>query len=211
MKPHEKITIIFDFGRVLVDWDPRYLYRKLLPDEQAIENFLKEVHFFEWVTLQDAGRPMADTVDEWCQRYPQYCDLLQAYNQRYPETISGPIAGTVEILRCLKAAGFPVWGLSNWPLEKFRQLEHQFEFFNWLDGKVISGEVRLAKPDPAIFHLLLQQAGRQAQDCLLIDDSRTNIAAAQELGFQTILFQSPQQLQNELFQYTGLSFAAMPC
>jgi 2-haloacid dehalogenase len=211
MKQSEKTTMIFDFGRVLVDWDPRYLYRKLLSDDQAIEAFLEEVHFYEWVLLQDAGRPVADTVNEWCRRYPHRCDLLRAYDQRYPETILGPIDGSVAILRCLKDAGYPVWGLSNWPIEKFRLLEHKFEFFSWLDGKVISGEVGIAKPDPAIYHLLLQQAGRQARDCLLIDDSATNIAVAHQLGFQTILFQSPQQLQDELIQHTGTSFTASPC
>jgi 2-haloacid dehalogenase len=206
MNHTDKLTMIFDFGRVLVDWDPRYLYRKLLPDDASIEAFLQEVHFMEWCHLQDSGVPLIETVDEWCRRYPQRCELLNAYYQRYAETISGPIAGTVEILGRLKAAGYPVWGLSNWPLEKFLELQHKFEFFNWLDGKVISGAVGLAKPDPAIFNLLLEQAGRRAEDCLLIDDAQANITTAQQMGFHTILFQSPQQLRRELEPYTGPIF-----
>jgi 2-haloacid dehalogenase len=191
-------AIVFDFGRVLVDWDPRYLYRKLLDDPQDIERFLQEAHFYDMVRQQDAGRPVAETITEWCQRYPAYCDLIRAYDVRYPESISGPIWGTVEILRALKRAGYPVYGLSNWPGEKFRLMRPSFEFFDWLDGMVISGEVGLAKPDPRIYHLLLERAGRPAPECIFIDDSQTNIAAARQLGFRTIHFASPEQLRWEL-------------
>jgi 2-haloacid dehalogenase len=199
-----RFAIIFDFGRVLVDWDPRYLYRKLIPNNpQAIEDFLQEVHFMDWVRLQDTGQPIADTVNEWCQRYPRYCDLISAYDDRYEETIIGPIAGTVDILKALKQAGFPLYGLSNWPAGKFQLVRHKYDFFNWFDDIVISGEVGMAKPDARIYRLVLDRAGKPASQCIFIDDSAGNIQAARQLGFQTILFTSPRQLQQELDKIVG--------
>jgi 2-haloacid dehalogenase len=194
-------AIVFDFGNVLIDWDPRYLYRKLLDgDEQAVERFLKEVNFFEWNLQQDAGRPLHTAILELCDRYPQHCDLIRAYDERYEESISGPIWPTVEILGELKAVGYPLYGLSNWPAEKWRQFSPKHAFFSWFDDIVISGEVGLAKPDPAIFHLLLERNSLVAAECLLIDDIEHNILAARELGFQAIQFRSPQQLRQALEQ-----------
>ena len=192
-------AIIFDYGGVLVDWDPRYLYRKLLNgDEQAVEQFLKEVRFFEWNVQQDAGRPFHDAILEICSRYPQHCELIRAYDQRYEESISGPIWATVEILRELKALGYPLYGLSNWPAEKFPPVRDKYEFFSWFDDIIISGDVRLAKPDPAIFRLLSERIGHAPQDCLYIDDALHNIDVASELGFQVIHFQSADQLKDDL-------------
>ena len=192
-------AIIFDFGGVLLDWNPRHLYRKLFPgDEQAMERFLAEIGFDAWNHLQDAGRPFSVAVTELCSRYPQHCDLIRAYDERYPESLNGTIAGTVDILRQLWIAGFPLYGLSNWPAEKFDVVRPIYEFFNWFQAIVISGAVGYAKPDPRIFKALLNQAGRPAEDCLLVDDSPVNIATAQALGFQTIQYQKPSQLASEL-------------
>jgi 2-haloacid dehalogenase len=192
-------AFIFDFGGVLLDWNPRHLYRKLFPgDEPAMERFLAEIGFSEWNVQQDAGRPFSVAVAELCARHPHYCDLIRAYDERFLEAVNGAIAGTVEILRCLWVTGFPLFGLSNWPAEKFRLVRPSYEFFDWFQGMVISGEVGIAKPDRRIFHLLLQQVARPAGECLLIDDSPANITAAQALGLQTIHFHSPAQLAAEL-------------
>jgi len=192
-------TIIFDYGGVLLDWNPRYLYRKLFPgDEQAMERFLAEIGFSEWNVQQDAGRPFSVAVAELCARYPHYCDLIRAYDERFLEAVGGAIPGTVDILGHLHRAGFPLYGLSNWSAEKFRLVRPRYAFFDWFQGMVISGEVGIVKPDPRIFHLLLEQVARPANECLLIDDSAANIAAAQCLGFQTILFRSPAQLEAEM-------------
>jgi 2-haloacid dehalogenase len=194
-----KTALVFDYGGVLVDWDPRYLYRKIIPgDEQAIEKFLKEVRFFEWNVQQDAGRPFHQAIDEICTRYPQHCELIKAYDERYEESISGPIWPTVEILKELKLAGYPLYGLSNWPAEKFPPVRDRYEFFGWFEDIVISGEVGLAKPDPAIFQLMLARIGRPAEECIYIDDSDSNVAVAGQLGFQTIHFVSPAELRLEL-------------
>jgi 2-haloacid dehalogenase len=192
---------VFDFGGVLIDWNPRYLYRKVFNnDEQSVERFLNEVGFFEWNHLQDAGRPFSEAVSELCDRHPEHCDLIRLYDERYEESISGPIEASVVILQKLHTAGYHLYGLSNWPAEKFPVVRQKYNFFNWFDSILISGEVHLAKPDPSIFRLLLDQINRPAKECLLIDDSSANIWAAETLGFRTILYQSSQQLQEQLNQ-----------
>lgn len=192
-------ALIFDFGNVLVDWNPHYLYRKFFDgDDQAVARFLNEINFYEWNLQQDAGRSFHAAIAEICARYPHHCELIKAYDERYEESISGPIWPTVQILKELKCAGYPLYGLSNWPAEKWCAVSPKFEFFTWFDDIVISGEVKLAKPDPAIFLLLLARIGRPASECLLIDDSIHNIETARQLGFQTIQFESPERLRSEL-------------
>lgn len=196
-----KPAIIFDFGGVLLDWDPRYLYRKLFAgDEAAMNQFLEEIDFFVWNQKQDAGRPFEIAVAEACSQFPQYCELIKAYPARYEESLSGPIWDSVVILQSLKEAKYPLYGLSNWPAETFYRILPNFPFLGWFQDIIISGEVGLIKPDPRIFRILLDRVGRPAVNCLLIDDSQLNIQTAQELGFQTILFQSPAQLCEELVQ-----------
>ncbi len=196
-----KPAIIFDFGGVLLDWDPRYLYRKLFSgDEAAMNKFLEEIDFFGWNQQQDAGRPFEIAVAEACSRFPQYCDLIKAYPARYEESLSGPIWDSVVILQSLRNAKYSLYGLSNWPAEMFYRILPKYPFLGWFQDIVISGEVGLNKPDPRIFQILLDRVNRPAGDCLLIDDSQKNIQTAQDLGFQTILFQSPAQLREELMR-----------
>jgi 2-haloacid dehalogenase len=192
-------AIIFDFGNVLVDWDPRYLYRKVFNgDEQAVDQFLKEVDFFEWNLKSDAGRPFHQGIQELCERYPHRCKEIQLYAHRFEETIPGPIWATVSILKELRQAGYRLYGLSNWSAETFPPIRDKYEFFNWFDDIILSGDVRLLKPDPRIFQLVLERIGQPACRCLLIDDNPPNIQAAMELGFQTIRFETPEQLRSEL-------------
>jgi 2-haloacid dehalogenase len=193
------LAIVFDFGRVLIDWDPRYLYRKFFgQDEQAMERFIEEVRFYDWIHRLDSAGNYAEGVAEACHEYPQYCHLIQAYDQRYDETIRGPIEPTVAIMRRLKRAGYPIYALSNWPVEKYALVRPRYDFFDDLDEIVISGAVGVAKPEAGIYLALLERTGRRAEDCLFIDDSAQNIAAADALGFRTILYQSPEQLREAL-------------
>jgi 2-haloacid dehalogenase len=193
-------AIIFDFGGVLLDWNPHNLYRPFFDETRQIDQFLSEIHFAEWNLQQDKGRPFAEGVAELSARFPQHARLIHAYHERWEDSITGPIPGCVEILRALKAAGYAVYGLSNWSAETFPLAYRKYDFFRLLDGYVISGDVGLVKPDPAIFQLMIQKIGRPAGECLLIDDSAQNIAAAKELGFETILFRSPGQLREELHE-----------
>lgn len=196
MKP---TVIIFDFGGVLLDWDPRYLYRKVFAgDEHAMEHFLVEVDFYHWNSLQDAGRTWQDALREGCQNHPKYCELLQLYVDRWEESISGPLWGTVALMEQLKQAGYPLYGLSNWSAETFQRVQHHYPFLGWFKDIILSGAVGLIKPDRRIFELTLQRIGRPAGECLLIDDSPKNIDSALALGIQAIHFLSPAQLRQDL-------------
>jgi 2-haloacid dehalogenase len=195
-------AIIFDFGNVLLNWDPRGPYQRFFPEgPQAVDAFLAEIEFMEWNREQDRGRSFADAVAERSAKFPQYAHIIPAYDTHYEESIVGPIAGTVEILRRLIGDGFALYGLSNYSTEKFQIVHEKYAFFNWFDDILLSGAVGLIKPDPAIFHLLLTKIGRAAEECIFIDDSGPNIVAAQELGFTAIQFHSPEQLEQELHTF----------
>jgi len=203
-------AIIFDFGGVLVDWNPHNLYRRFFDDPRAMDQFLSEIHFAEWNLLQDKGRPFAEGVAELSARFPQHAHLIRAYHEHWEDSVAGPIPGSVEILRALKAEGHPVYGLSNWSAETFPLAYRKYDFFRILDGYIISGDVGLVKPDPAIFNLMIDKIGYPASACLLIDDSAQNTEVARQLGFETILFRSPKVLAAELRQLrllTNSSFA----
>ena len=194
-------AIIFDFGGVLIDWDPRYLYHKLFEnDRAATERFLDEIGFVEWNLEQDRGRPFAVAVKELSERFPHYADFIRAYDERWEESLGGAIQPTVALLGALKQAGHALYGLSNWSAETFQRIRHKHAFLDWFDDIVLSGEVRITKPDPRIYAVLLERIGRPAAACLFIDDSAANIAVAEQLGFKTILFKSPEQLQGELIR-----------
>jgi 2-haloacid dehalogenase len=191
-------TIVFDFGGVLLDWNPHNLYRRFFNRKEEIDQFLSEVRFSEWNLQQDKGRPFEQGVAELSSEFPQYSHLIRAFHDNWEESIVGPIAGSVAILRGLKLAGYALYGLSNWSAETFPLAYNKYEFFRLFDGIIISGDVKVVKPEPAIFQLLLTRANCPADQCLLIDDSTLNIEAAQKLGFASIRFQSPEQLEREL-------------
>ncbi len=192
-------AIIFDFGNVLLEWNPRNVYQRYFPDDpEGMERFFKEVNFADWNLQQDKGRPFAEGVAILSQQFPQHSHLIQAYHDHWVESVSGSIAGTVRILKQLKQAGYSLYGLSNWSAETFPYARKKYDFFDLLDDIVISGEVGHIKPDPEIFQIMLEKVGRPAQECLFIDDSLTNIKQAQKMGFATIHFQSPEQLETKL-------------
>jgi 2-haloacid dehalogenase len=194
-------AIIFDFGGVLVNWDPHKLFNKYFAnDSQAIDAFLDEINFSAWNLSQDKGYPFAQAVKDLSAQFPQYAHLIRAYDKEWEESITGIVPDTVEILYKLKAASYRLYGLTNWSAEKFSIVRHKYKFFNLFEDIVISGEVKLIKPDPAIFRLLLQKIHYRAEQCVLIDDTTQNIEAAQKMGFTTIHFTSPIQLDLELQQ-----------
>jgi 2-haloacid dehalogenase len=196
----EEPTIVFDFGGVLLDWNPRHLYRKLFDDEGAMEAYLEEIDFYAWNHQQDMGRPFAEGVEELSEQYPHRAELIAAFADRWEESITGPIAETVKILEVLKRRNYPLYGLTNWSAETFYRIRTRYDFLDWFEDIVVSGDVGFAKPDPAIYEILLRRAGAPAERCLFIDDSLANIAAAQDLDFMTIHFQSAQQLRQALAQ-----------
>lgn len=191
-------TIIFDFGNVLLGWDARQLYKRFLPDPETVDRFLEQISFAEWNAKQDAGRPFREGVAELSNRFPQHAKLIQAYDTHWEESLTGTIDGTVEIVQELKQAGWPLYILSNFSVEKFELIRRQFPYLGLFDDIIISGEYGVVKPDPVIFHRALKRINRRASECLFIDDSRANIDTANGIGFQTIHFHSPAQLRDEL-------------
>lgn len=195
-----KKTLVFDLGGVLINWDPRHLYRKLIGNEDDITIFLAEICNSEWNVKQDAGRPLAEATAERVALFPEKKSLIEAFYDRWEEMLGGEIAETVEILRELKTRGETLYALTNWSGETFPIALQRYDFLQWFDGTLVSGDEKMAKPDPAIFHLLLNRYGLQAQDCLFIDDSKTNIEAAIKIGFDTHHFTSANGLRQYLTQ-----------
>jgi len=191
-------TVIFDLGGVLIDWDPRYLYRTLLPSEEAVERFLAEVCTPEWNAAQDSGRAWSVAVAELTRQFPDRAELIRAYDERWWETIGGEISGTVEVLRSLRNGGVRLYALTNWSSEKFDLTYPRFEWLSWFAGIVVSGKEGVVKPDPRIFRILLERYDIDPVDAVYIDDAQHNVEAAAELGLHGLQFRSPEYLREDL-------------
>lgn len=191
-------TVVFDLGGVLVDWNPRHLYRKLIADEARMEWFLEEVCHQRWNERQDAGRDLAEATAEKIAEFPEHAELIAAFYGRWGEMVAGAIEGTVELLRALHARGLPLYALSNWSAQTFPVARERFDFLDLFRAIVISGEERLIKPDPAIFELLLERHALAPGATLFIDDSPANVEAARRLGMQALRFESPERLREAL-------------
>ncbi len=201
---------MFDLGGVLIDWDPRHLYRRLFDDEAEMEAFLAEVATSAWNETQDAGRPWAEAVEALAAKHPEHRALIEAYHLRWPETLGGPIPGTAEILAELREAGVGLYALSNWSAETFPVARDRFPFLAWFDGVVISGDVGTIKPDARMFDALLERYAVDPAATLFIDDRADNVAAAARLGFRAIQFRDAEALRPELVRLGLLAPAGAP-
>jgi 2-haloacid dehalogenase len=193
-------TVTFDLGGVLIDWDPRYLYRTLFDDEAEMEAFLAEVTTPAWNAEQDAGRTWVEAVESLAAEHPKHRPLIEAYHLRWPETLGDAIQGTVDILAELRGAGIRLLALSNWSAETFPVARERYPFLGWFEGIVISGEVKAAKPDERIFRVLIDRHGVEPAETLFVDDNEPNVAAAAALGFATVRFTDPPALRAVLEQ-----------
>jgi 2-haloacid dehalogenase len=191
-------VIVYDLGGVLIDWNPRHLYRKLIEDEAAMERFLAEVCHTAWNAEQDRGRSFAEAIEEAAARHPDHRPLIEAYFARWGEMIAGEIDGAVAILEELRDAGYELHALTNWSAETFPYARERFAFLDWFQTILVSADVGLIKPDAAVFQLLLDRIGRTPAECLYIDDNPRNVAAAAALGFDAIAFESAAQLRAAL-------------
>lgn len=191
-------TVVFDVGNVLLDWNPRYLYRKLFDEEEAMERFLADVCASAWNLELDRGRPFAEAVAELAARHPDLAAPIRAYDTRWSEMIAGAIAGSVALLERLAEAGVPLYALTNFSDEKFAETVARFPFFQRFAGIVVSGRVKLLKPDPAIYRLLLETYRLAPADCLFIDDSPANVEGARNVGLRAERFESPAQIERIL-------------
>jgi 2-haloacid dehalogenase len=191
-------AVVFDLGGVLIDWDPRYLYRSLFDDPDEMEAFLRDVCSPEWIDATDAGVPMADAVRELAEAHPDDAERILAYHTRWSETLGDAIAGTVRLLEELDATGVRLYALSNWSTETFPVAEERFPFLRSFDGILLSGEARSSKPSPEIFEAFLTRFGLAADACVFVDDNPRNVEAAAALGFDAIRFASAEELRSEL-------------
>ncbi len=199
MKSTDRAAVAFDVGGVLIDWNPRYLYRKMFgPDETAMERFLSEVCTPTWNARLDAGRPFAEGVAELVREHPGQAEAIEAYHSRWGEMLGGAFGDSVQIMRELRRAGVPVYGLSNWSRETYAATSERFPFLDEFDGILISGDVGVGKPDPTIFREFLRLFGLDAESTVFIDDSPANVAAARSLGIEAIQFLNADQLRRDL-------------
>lgn len=180
-------NVVFDFGGVLIDWNQRYLYRKVFTSEEEMEWFLANVCTDEWNARQDAGRPFFEGVAEAKAQYPLYSAQIEMFWSRWIEMIGGEIKENTDWLRRLKVDGYGIYGLTNWSTETLPQAMERFDFFQLFDGIVVSGEEHLIKPDPRIYHILLDRYGLNPTECLFIDDNPKNVAAAMRIGMEAWL------------------------
>lgn len=193
-------TVVFDLGGVLIDWNPRHLYRGLFDDEATMEWFLAEVCNDAWNLEQDAGRPFADAIEEAAGRHPEWRPLIRAYHERWPEMLNGAHADVVAVLGELRERGAELHALTNWSSETFPVARERFPFLAWFETILVSGEERLVKPDYRIFYRLCRRIGRRPEQCIFIDDSRPNVVSAEKVGFDAILHSDGASLRAALVE-----------
>lgn len=192
-------TIIFDLGNVLIDWNPEYVFDKMFDDKEKKKYFFENICTMDWNEMQDAGRPIKEATEELLQKHPEWKEYIQAYYGQWKDMLGGPIHDTVEIFRQLKESGrYKMYALTNWSAELFPYALDMYEFLHWFDGRVVSGEEKMRKPNPEFYQVLLQRFNVQPGEALFIDDNLRNIKAAEEMGIRSIHFQSPEQLKEEL-------------
>lgn len=197
--------LIFDFGNVLVRWQPEVVYLPFLQnDEQRWNHFWHHICPLSWRNRSDAGEPMDALIAERQAQCPEWADAIELYRSRWDEMLTGEMPGMRDLLQRLKAEGRDLYGLSNWARETFPAARRRFGILQEIDRYVVSGFEGLVKPDPAIYRLLLRRYGLQAEHCLFIDDNPANIQAAESLGIRTILFQGCDQLKQIMADNFGL-------
>jgi 2-haloacid dehalogenase len=194
-------TIIFDLGGVLVDWNPAYVFDKLIADETKRKQFFDEICTAAWNEEQDAGRSLKEATTLLVDQYPEWQEYIEAFYGRWEEMLGGPIQETVEIFRELKESGkYKFYALTNWSAELFPIALEKYDFLHWFDGRLVSGEEKSRKPFPEFYQLLLDRFSIDKEKAVFIDDNLRNAEAAQALGIQTIRFESPAQLREELLR-----------
>lgn len=198
-------NIIFDYGAVLIDWNPMHLYVPYFHgDAEKARWFLQNICTSEWNGTLDGGKSFDVGVAELTALHPEWADAIAAFCDRWKEMVSGPIPGTADVALRLKAAGYHIWGLSNWNWDTFCSIRDDYPILTELEGMVVSGREGVVKPDEAIYRLLLDRYHLVADECLFVDDNPANTASAERLGIHTHLFSDAQQLEADLRNGYGI-------
>ncbi|VAX03601.1 HAD superfamily hydrolase [hydrothermal vent metagenome] len=199
-------AIIFDVGNVLVRWDPRLAFEALFKSNpQELDYFLSKVCTLEWHNRHDQGVPFAENISLLQKKFPEYVHMIAAYNSQWDNMFGGIIEGSVQILHQLHNQKYPLFGLTNFPAEKFLTFKQAHDFMDLFLDIIVSGEEKITKPDPRIYQILLKRTGIPAAHSLFIDDRQENIIAAQKMGFQTHQFTSPENLRTYLTSHQIIS------
>ena len=201
MAPRRITTIVFDIGNVLLEWDPRHLYRQLIGDPDQLTHFLTNICTPAWHLAHDLGADIERSCRDLARQHPGHAELIMAWADRGEEMVPGPIEGSVRLLDELRAAGLRRLALSNMEPQRFRQRLERYPFLRSLDGHVISGFEGVAKPDRRIYEILIERFALVPRATLFIDDNAANVAAARGIGLRAIQFRGPGRLRQHL---TGL-------
>ena len=194
-------AVLFDIGNVFVHWSPRFLYEKLIPDSDKLDHFLKNIVTLEWHTEHDRGRPFKEGVRILTEQYPEYADLVTAFDDRWDETINGEVEGMAALAYQLADMGVPLYALTNFSQEKWPAFAHDYAFTKLFKGVVVSGEEGMVKPDPQIYQIVLVRYGLRPEEILFIDDRDENIFAAEKLGMHGHIFKSATLLEGALEEH----------
>ena len=192
-------NIIFDFGGVVMDWNPRYFFKDYFKDDEKMEYFLKNIATDEWNIEQDRGRSLADGTDFQVEKHPEWEKELRAYYDNWTMMLKSDIPENVEILRKLEHSKYELFGLTNWSAETFPFALENYDFFKIFKDKiVVSGAEKMIKPDPEIWNILLERYQIKAEESVFIDDNFKNIEAAKKLGFICVHIKENTDLKKEL-------------
>ena len=191
-------NIIFDFGGVLLDWNPRYLYKPYFNDDEEMEHFLSDICNGEWNIKQDAGRPFAEAVKELQAKFPEYAEAIQMYDDDWEKMLKCELPGSIDLLKELKSMGYGIYGLTNWSAEKIGYAFANYSFFSLFDGIVVSGVEKVVKPDRKIYEILLERYSLKPGECVFIDDNQDNVDMAKVLGIDAIRFDNIVNVKEHL-------------
>lgn len=191
-------TVVFDLGNVLIDWEPRYLYRKIFDSEEEMEDFLANVATLDWHLEQDRGRTIEQGKAVLTSRHPEYAREIEAFYGRWEEMFGVEIRGSVCVLRELRERGYALHALTNYSAETFPLARRQYGFLEWFDEIVVSGEEGIVKPDREIYDMLVERTGLDPAASVFVDDREENVRAAEDLGFTGIVFRGAERLRGEM-------------
>ena len=192
-------AIVFDFGGVLVDWNPHHVYDAYFGSKEKADWFLANICNMEWNVQMDAGKPFAQGIAELSARYPEWSKEIQMYFDRWIEMMGDQIPGMEELVLELKGKGYRILGLTNWSCETFCQVRHKYPIFGLMDGMLVSGEEHMIKPSEEFFRLLLERFSLKAEECLFVDDNAANVEGALRIGMHAVRFHNAFQLRREIF------------
>lgn len=193
-------NIIFDFGNVLVQWHPELVYGDYFGDEAKAWWFLRHVADMDWRQRIDAGESVDGCIREKQAQYPEYAEAVELYRSRWREMLTDEVPGMRQLLSELPAAGYQLFGLTNWSMETFPEAREHFGILQMIDRYVVSGAEGLVKPDPRLFQVLLDRYQLKADECLFIDDNPDNVAAAKGMGMLGIVFNGAEDLRKKIFK-----------